>query len=89
MQKMGVEIKRLAQENKELHLSLDAMNNKHNHLHAYIEKMKQEMECVSSGPSTHELIKENPIEPLKPNTSCILVRTNEANSSLVSLLAHL
>lgn len=83
---MGEEIERLWKENKELHQSIDAMINEYNRLQTYVAKMKQEMEghlSSTSRPSRHELIQERQFEALKPNTTQILVKTNEANPSLV------
>ncbi|XP_020244220.1 probable WRKY transcription factor 40 [Asparagus officinalis] len=82
MQMMGVELERLSQENKELQQFIDAMNNKFKHLQAYVNKIMYEMGSHSSLPSP-ELIKETPIEPLKANTSHVLVRTGESNPCLI------
>ncbi|ONK60454.1 uncharacterized protein A4U43_C08F18640 [Asparagus officinalis] len=79
---MGVELERLSQENKELQQFIDAMNNKFKHLQAYVNKIMYEMGSHSSLPSP-ELIKETPIEPLKANTSHVLVRTGESNPCLI------
>ncbi|XP_008794347.2 probable WRKY transcription factor 40 [Phoenix dactylifera] len=81
MQEIGAELERLRAENKELSLLLHSMNHKYTTLQAHVEKIREEMDCMNE--SSHDLIKRQPIESVKPNLTRRYFRTNEDSASLI------
>lgn len=88
IEETGAELERLGAENKELCLLLHMMNEKYTALRAHVEKMREEMNSVNESCWSHDLINRPPIEITKPQSTCILVKSKEDNTSLVSLLTQ-